>query len=84
MFEQRLIYYCAPTLAGLKTAGLFNTHGIPDAIVKQEANRLTGLLADCGLALRLFAKRIVPRWFIYIEKATWRVTLPTLTSGLFY
>lgn len=57
MFEQRLIYYCAPTLAGLKTAGLFNTHGIPDAIVKQEANRLTGLLATCGLALRLFAKK---------------------------
>lgn len=56
MLEQRLVYFCAPTLAGLKTAGLFNANGIADRDLQAEVTRLAPALSYCGLALRLFYK----------------------------
>lgn len=53
MLEERIIRYCAPTLAGIKTGGLFNTYGISPERVWQEARTLKPLLSSRGLVLHI-------------------------------
>lgn len=56
MLEERIIRYCACTLAGIKTGGLFNTCGMDEIAVIEEAKRLAPQLEKCGLGLRFFEK----------------------------
>ncbi len=56
MLEERIVRYCAPTLAGIKTGGLFNTCGLDQADAIEDAKRLQPVLAECGLGLRMFFK----------------------------
>lgn len=56
MLEERIVRYCAPTLAGIKTGGLFNTCGLDDVVAMEEAKTLAPVLAECGLGLRMFFK----------------------------
>lgn len=54
MLEERIVRFCAPTLAGLKTGNLFNTGKAPLACVKKELVLLLPELEKHGLSARLF------------------------------
>lgn len=54
MLEERIVRFCAPTLAGLKTGNLFNTGNAPLACVKKELVLLLPELEKHGLSARLF------------------------------
>ena len=56
MLEERIVRFCAPTLAGIKTGSLFNTCGIPDEVVRGEVDALKDILSAKGLGIRLFTK----------------------------
>ena len=47
--EKRLIEHCAPTLAGMKSASLFNYFHKGEQIVREELLEINDLLNDKGL-----------------------------------
>lgn len=55
--EKELIEHCAPTLAGIKSAGLFSYFFSDEGLVRQELLEINGLLNDRG---------------VYVEALLWR------------
>ena len=47
--EKRLIEHCAPTLAGMKSASLFNYFHKGEQIVREELREINDLLNDKGV-----------------------------------
>ncbi len=57
MLEERIVRFCAPTLAGIKTGGLFNACGIDNTTLRHEAESIRKEISSRGLDLRLFPKK---------------------------
>lgn len=57
MLESRLIEHCAPTLAGMKSACLFNYYYVDESVVEEEIEEVNKLLNMRG---------------VYVEAVLWR------------
>lgn len=57
MLEERIIRFCAPTLAGLKTGNLINSCGIARESFYKEYHTYKALLAPFGLGLYVFERQ---------------------------
>lgn len=57
MLETRMIEHCAPTLAGIKSASLFNYFFTEKEVVQEEVKEVNGLLNERG---------------VYVETLLWR------------
>lgn len=56
MLEERIIRFCAPTLAGLKTGNLFNSCGISTEKLNAEFHTSLKVLKPLGIDMCLFEK----------------------------
>ena len=57
LLESRLIEHCAPTLAGMKAAGLFNYFYQEKQVILNELDMVNEMLNQCG---------------VYVEALLWR------------
>ena len=57
VLENRIIEHCAPTLAGIKSASLFNYFHAGEKVVQEELNEVNALLNEKG---------------VYVEALLWR------------
>lgn len=67
MLEQKIIYFCAPTLAGIKTGSLFNAGKMSAAEIRRQAAGLMPAMIERGVALRLFERAKKPA-LIYVYR----------------
>ena len=68
MLEQYLINHCAPTLASLKTANLFNCTAENPTALQMAVSRWQALLAPKGVELLLCGKVATGRWYMCTDR----------------
>lgn len=74
MLEQYLINHCAPTLASLKTANLFNCTAENPTALQMAVSRWQALLAPKGVELLLCGKTAIGRWYMCTVRIGWPAT----------
>ena len=67
MLEQSLITHCAPTLAGLKTAGLFCFSYTSESMLQAELRRCRLALGNKGVRIRVL-RRHRGRALLYVYR----------------
>lgn len=58
MLEERIVRFCSPTLAGIKTGNLFNSCGLDRTLFYKEYQLYKSILAPLGLVLHLFERKV--------------------------
>lgn len=74
MLEQYLINHCAPTLASLKTANLFNCTAENPTALQMAVSRWQALLAPKGLNCCFCGKAAIGRWYMCTVRIGWLAT----------
>lgn len=74
MLEQYLINHCAPTLASLKTANLFNCNAENPIALQTAIAGWQALLAPKGVKLLLCGKAAIGHWYMCTDRTGWPAT----------
>lgn len=70
MLEERIVRFCAPTLAGIKTGNLINSCGIDKDTFYREYHTYKTLLAPLGIGLHVFTReKGNPLLYVYRKRA---------------